>query len=71
MFQSKRLRAFAAVCAALLPLCLPRQVFGATSDWAAVQGMAAGTRVHVSLTTGKDVSGVIDHVTGVAVYLAE
>src|ERR1017187_4627405 len=57
------------MCVALLPLCLARQVFGATSDWAAVQGLAAGARVHVSLTTGKNLNGVIDQVTAEAVYL--
>ena len=47
MFQSKRVRTFAAMCVTQLPLCLARQVFGATSDWAAVQGLAAGvTRAH-------------------------
>jgi hypothetical protein len=55
MFQSKRVRTFAAMCVTLWPLCLARQVFGAT--------------VHVSLTTGKNVNGVIDRVTAEAVYL--
>src|ERR1022692_1735544 len=69
MFQSKRGRTFAAMCVILLPLCLARQVLGATPDWAAVQGLAAGARVHVILTTGKNLNGVIDHVTAEAVYL--
>ena len=69
MFQSKRVRTFAAMCVTQLPLCLARQVFGATSDWAAVQGLASGARVHVSLTTGKNLNGVIDHVTAEALYL--
>ena len=69
MFQSKRGRTFAAMCVILLPLCLARQVLGATPDWAALQGLAAGARVHVILTTGKNLNGVIDHVTAEAVYL--
>jgi hypothetical protein len=69
MFRSKRVRTFAAMCATLLPLCLTRPAFGATSDWAAVQGLAAGVRVHVSLTSGKNLNGVMDHVTADAVCM--
>jgi hypothetical protein len=57
------------MCVTLLPLCLARPVFGATSDWAAVQGLAPGVRVHAILTTGKNLNGVIDHVTAEAVYI--
>ena len=46
MFQSKRVRTFAAMCVTQLPLCLARQVFGATSDWVRIGG--AGDKAQIA-----------------------
>jgi len=63
MFTSKM------TCAAVSLCCLVGQILGASSDWAVVQGLAAGERIQLDLTTGKILKGRIDHVTADAVYL--
>ncbi|MBI3666526.1 MAG: hypothetical protein HY236_09950 [Acidobacteria bacterium] len=57
------------ICVTVLLPCLVGQTFAATSEWAAVQSLAAGERIEVSLATGKTLNGNIDHVTAEAVYL--
>jgi len=53
----------------LLVPCLVESQVSATADWAAVEGLAAGERVEVELSTGKSVSGKIDHVTLESVFV--
>lgn len=64
-----RLRILSVIGLALSLLCVTCRASDATPDWAAVQGLSAGARVHVSLTSGKSLHGTIDHVTAAALYL--
>ncbi|MFN7994214.1 MAG: hypothetical protein U0Q18_11455 [Bryobacteraceae bacterium] len=57
------------ICIAILLPCLVGQVFAANSDWAAVQGLAAGQPIRVQLTTGKTLNGTVDRVTPEAIYV--
>lgn len=57
------------ICVLLLVPCLVAAPNSATTDWAAVESLAAGERIQVELSTGRTVNGKIDHVTPEAVFV--
>ncbi|MBI3665890.1 MAG: hypothetical protein HY236_06640 [Acidobacteria bacterium] len=57
-------------CVLLLLFCLlAGPITAANADWAAVEGLPAGERIQVDLSTGKTLKGTIDHLTAETVYL--
>lgn len=57
------------ICVLLLVPSLVAAPNSATADWAAVESLAVGERIQVELSTGKVVSGRIDHVTPESVFV--